>query len=83
MATWNESPPQNKHMFTTLSEYCQARLKCDHLKTNGSPYKPLHFSPCYKLLEPNSKFSDLIGTISAFNGLYLGHYFSNCAEICQ
>ena len=27
------------------------------------------------LLDPGSKYSELIGTMSAFNCLYLGHYF--------
>ena len=36
-----------------------------------------------KRSEPGSKYSDLIGPISAFNCLYLGRYFSELVEICQ
>ena len=53
------------------------------LMAGNLPYKPLHFSPGSKQLEPASKYSDLIETMSAFSYLYLGQYFSDRAEICQ
>ena len=52
----------------------------DHLITENLPYKALYFCPGSKRLEPDSKYSDLIGAMSAFNCLYLGHYFSDRAE---
>ena len=54
-----------------------------HLMTEDLPYKPLYFRPGSLRLAPGSKYSDLIGTMSVFNCLYFGHYFSNGAEICQ
>ena len=62
---------------------CQNKLKYDHLKVQNLSYKPQYFSPGSKRLEPDSKYNDLIGTMSAFNCLYLGHYMSDRAEICQ
>ena len=52
-------------------------LKYNYLKTETLPYKPLYFSPGSIRLEPDSKYSDLIGTISPFNCLYLDHYVSD------
>ena len=57
-------------------------MKYGHLKIENMPHKPLYDSPGSKRLEPASKYSDLIGTMSSFNCLYLGHYFSSLAEIC-
>ena len=71
------------HVLTILVEHCQNGLKYDHLKTENLPYKPLYFSPGSKHLEPDSKYSDLIGAMSAFNCLYLDHHFSDQADICQ
>ena len=53
----------------------------DPLTMENLPCKPLYFSPGSKRLEPAAKHSDLIGTMPAFNCLYLGHYFSDRAEI--
>ena len=68
-----------------LGDCCQNRLKYDHLETEDLPYKQLYYSPVSNHLEPASKHSDLIGTMSAFNCLYLFNclYFSDQAEICQ
>ena len=60
--------------LTILDEYCQNGLKYDNLKTENLPYKPLYFSPGSKRFEPDSKYSYLMGTISAFSCLNLGHY---------
>ena len=38
---------------------------------------------CGKYRDPGSKYSDLIGTMCAFSCRYVGHYFSDRAEICQ
>ena len=70
-------------MLTILGKNCQNRLKYGQLKAEDLPYEPMYISPGSKHLEPDSKYSDLIGTMSAFNCLYLGHYFSDRAEICQ
>ena len=83
LTTWSESAPQNKHMLTILDEYCQNGLNYEHLKAETLPYKPLYFSSGSKRLEPDTKYSDLIGTISTFNCLYFGHYLPYRAEICQ
>ena len=76
-----ESARKNRHMLRMLYEYCQNRLKYDHLKTENLLWKPMYFSPGSTHLEPDSKYSDLIGTMSAFNCLYLSHYVSHSAEI--
>ena len=80
---WSECISPNRHVLKVLNEYFQNGLKYNHLKTENLPYKPLYFSPGSKPLEPASKYSDLIGTISAFNCLYHDHYLSDRAEICQ
>ena len=41
----------------------------------------LYFSPGTDRLEPDSKYNYFIGTMSAFNCLYLRQYFSDRAEI--
>ena len=64
-------------MLTTLSEWCQNVMTFGHLMTEDLPYKPLYFQPGSLRLAPGSKYSDLIGTMSVFNCLYFGHYFSN------
>ena len=51
-------------MLTIFGEYYQNGMKRNHLTIEDLPYKPLYFSPCSKRLEPASKYSDLIGTIS-------------------
>ena len=83
MTTWNESATQNRHMLKTLEERCQIGLKYDHLKTENVPHNSLNFSPGTKCLEPGTKYSDLMRTMSAFNCLYFDHYFSDRAEIFQ
>ena len=40
------------------------------------------FSAWIFTFAPGSKYSGLIGTMSVFNCLYFGHYFSNGADIC-
>ena len=75
--------PQNRHVLTILNAHCQNGLTYSHLKAGDLPYKPLYFSPGSKRLEPGSKYSDLLGAKSSFNSLYLDHYFSDRAEICQ
>ena len=65
-----------------LDDYCKHWQKHDNLKTKISLYKLQYFSPGSKRLDPDTKYNDLIGTITAFNCLYLGHYFSDRAEIC-
>ena len=80
MTTWSKNAPQNRQVLKIVDEYRQNGLKYDHLKAEIFPYKPLHFSPGSIRLEPASKDSDLMGTISAFNCLHLGHYFSDRAE---
>ena len=49
-------------------------MKYDYLTMENLPDKPQYLSPGSKRLEPVSKYYDLIGTMSAFNCLYLGHY---------
>ena len=49
--------------------------------TEDLPHKPLYFRPGSLLLDPGSKYSDLIGTMSALNCLYFGHYFSDRTDI--
>ena len=66
----------NRHVLTVLGEYC-------HLTIEDFPYKPLYFSSGSKRLQPDSEYSELTGTMSAFSCLYLAHYFSGQAEICQ
>ena len=44
--------------------------------TEDLPYKPLHFRPGSLRFAPGSKYSNLIGTMSVFNCLYFGHFFS-------
>ena len=83
LTPWSENAPQNKHVLTILDKYCQKGMKYYHLKTENLPQKPLYFSPGSKRLEPDSKYSDLIGIMSTFNCLYLGHYSSDRVEICQ
>ena len=83
MTTWNESAPQNRQVLKFLDDHCQNGIKYDNLKTENVPNKPLYFSSHSKRLEPDSKYCDLIGAISAFNCLYLGYYFPDRAEICQ
>ena len=78
---WSESTAQNRHELTILYEYCQNALKCDHLKTENLPYNPLYLSSGSKRSEPDSKYSDLIGNMPAFNCLYLFHYFLDRAEV--
>ena len=73
----SESSPQNRHMLRSLCEYCQNRLKYDHVETDNLPFKPLYFSLCSTLIEPGTKYSNLIGTMPAFNCLYLGHSVSD------
>ena len=51
--------------------------------TEDLAYKPLYFRPGSLRLAPGSKYSNFIGTMSVFNCLYFGHYFSNGAEICH
>ena len=57
-------------------------MKYNHLTIENLLCKPLYFSPGSERLEPNSNYNDKIGTMSAFNYLYLGQYFSDGAEIC-
>ena len=73
LTTYGESAPKNRHVLSNLGGYCQNRLNYDHLKTKDLPQKPLYFSPISKRLELDTKHSDLIGTISVFNCLYLDH----------
>ena len=70
-------------MLEILDEYYKNRLKYDHLTTGHLLYKPLYFSPDSKRSEPDLEYSDLIGTMSAFSCLNLGHYLSDRAEICR
>ena len=56
-------------------------MKYDHLTMENLPFKPLYFSPGSERLEPALNDSDLIGTMSAFNCVCLGHYFSDRADI--
>ena len=65
--TESESAPQTRRVLVILDEYCQNGLKYDHLKTDNLPYNALSISPGPKHLEPDSNYSDLIGTMSAFN----------------
>ena len=58
-------------------------MKYGLLMTEDLPYKPLYSRPGSKRLDPGSKYSDLIGTMSVFNCLYFVHHFSNGAEICH
>ena len=58
-------------------------MKYGHLVTEDLPYKPLLFRPGSSLLDPGSNYSDLIGTMTAFNCLYLCHYLLDRAEICN
>ena len=83
LTTWSERAAQNSHMLTIFSEWCQNLMTYGHLMTEGLPYKLLYFRPGSLRLAPGSKYSNLIGTMSVFNCLYLGHYFSNGAEMCQ
>ena len=86
LTTWSERAPQNKNVLKTLDEYFQKRLKYDHLKVKNLSYRRLYFSPAYKRLQDTHKqdteYSDLTGTVSSFNCLYLGHSFSDRAQIC-
>ena len=66
-----------------ISERCQNGMKYGYLMTEDLPYKPLYFRPGSLRLAPGLKYNDLIGAISAFNCLYLAHYFSERAEICN
>ena len=70
------------HVLTILGWCCENAMKYDHLTIENLLYKSLYLSPGSKRLEPASKYSDLIGTMSAFNCLYVGHYLSDRAEIC-
>jgi len=83
LTTWSESAPENRHVLTILGEYCQNGMKYDHLAIENLQNTNLYFSPGSKRLEPDTKYSDLIGTMSVFNCLYLDHYFLDRAEICQ
>ena len=74
---------QNRHVLTILSECCQNVMTYGHLMTEDLPYKPLCFRPGSLRLAPGSNYSNLIGTMSVFNCLYFGHYFSNGAETCH
>jgi len=58
---------------------CAGIFEYDHLKTESLPYKPMSFSVDSKRLEPDTKYSNL----PEFHCLYLDHYFSDRAEICQ
>ena len=80
---WSERAAQNRHVLTLLSEWCLNVMTYGHLMTEDLPYKPLYFRPGSLRLAPGSKYSGLIGTMSVFNCLYFGHYFSNGAEICH
>jgi len=66
-----------------LGEYCENGVKYTQQMIENLPCRPLFFSPGSKCLEPDSKCSDFIGAMSAFNCIYPGHYFSDRAEICQ
>ena len=67
-------------MLATLGKFWQNGMKYNHLVIKNLPYKPLYISPGSKCLEIDSRCSDLIGAMSAFNCLFLGHYFSDQAE---
>ena len=55
-------------------------MKYDHLTIENLPFRLLYSSPgC----TPDSKYSDLIGTLSEFNCIYLGGDFLDRAEICR
>ena len=69
--------------MTVSGECCENEMKYDHLTIENLLYKPIYFSPGSKRLEPDSECSDLIRTMSAFNCPYIGHYFSDRAEICE
>ena len=58
-------------MLTILDGYCENGLNHDHLTIENLPYKSLWFSSGSKRLEPDTKYSDLVRTMSAFNCLYL------------
>jgi len=75
LITMGESAPQNRHVLKILDEYFQKGRKYNHLKTENLPYKPLYLSAGSEHLEPDTKYSDLIGAMSAFNCLNLDHYF--------
>ena len=83
LTTRSERAPYSRHVLTILGEWCQNGMKYGHLMAEDFPYKPLYFWPGSQLLDPGSKYSDLRGTMSAFKYLYLGHYFSDLAEICH
>ena len=83
LITWSERAAQNRHVLTILSEWCQIVMTYGHLMTEDLPYKPLYLRPGSLRLAPGSKYSNLIGTMSVFNCLYFGHYYSNGAETCQ
>ena len=83
LTKWRERVPSNRHMLTILGDYYENGMQNDHVTTENMPYKPLYFSLGSKHLEPASTYSDLIGTMSVFNCLYLLHYFSDRAESCQ
>ena len=70
-------------MLTILSEWCQNVMTYGHLLTEDLSYFTEDGRAGSLRLAPGSKYSDLIGTMSVFNYLYFGHYFSNGAEICQ
>ena len=57
-----------------LGEYFQNGMNYDYLMVENLSYKPLYLSLDSKRLEPASKYSDLIGTMSAVNCLYLCCY---------
>jgi len=57
-------------------------MEYDHLTIENLLYRPLYSSYGCKRLEPDSKYSDLIGAMW-FNCIYLGDYFSNQAKICR
>ena len=75
LTAWGESAPQNRRLLTILGEYFQNRLNYGHLKTKDLPYKPVYFSPGSERLEPDTKYSGLVGNMSAFNRLYISVSF--------
>ena len=83
LTIWSERAAQNRHVSTILCEWCQNVMTYGQLMTEDLPYKPLYFRPGSLRLATGSKYSNLIGTMSVFNCLYFGHYFSNGTEIFQ
>ena len=67
----SERAGQNRHVLAILSEWCQNVMTYGHLMTEDLPHKPLYFQPGYLRLATGSKYSDLIGTMSVFNCLYI------------